>query len=255
MDAVQKELKLELSGEERNMISGAIMHWRAEEKKKAEIPPPPANPEEAEDGKKDESLKSKGSGGDDSPKSMTVNDPPPPHPSLQGDDVRTILERLDSLTADVNKLKVGSTVKFIQKGDGDIQEKNKVQRVYQMFEEGISPVDVMVETNLTPEQVHEHMKRFNELKDEERKRDVREEAFLYGWYELSKQFGEFKRGRCNYYDDDIGICTYYKDDDIPQAFRRRYPGLYRTVSNKPAFMVRTYPSLCCICAVQVKIEQ
>lgn len=118
---------------------------------------------------------------------------------------------------------------------------------FRLFESGHTAVDVMTELGVDYDKALDLLKKFNELKVEEARLLAREEHYIPSWFNIAQNIGVEFRDGCDRYSDSSGTCQLYEAKDYDPAFRKTYPGLFKTVGKKLRLMVMDHPEICALC--------
>lgn len=120
-------------------------------------------------------------------------------------------------------------------------------QAFQLFETGHTGVEVMQTLDLTYDRVVELLKKFNEMKVEETKRDrMWGDEYVTAWYKIAEHMGMILRDKCEHYRDKSGTCGLWEIDVDPN-FRKKFPGLVKTSGRKIRLVVGDHPEICALC--------
>lgn len=131
-----------------------------------------------------------------------------------------------------------------QRPSADGMSSDVMLKAMRMLREGSDPIDVMSTLDITISQMKGILREYRELIGI---LPSRSSSAADGFIYLARVFGEHIRERCDYYNDETGVCNYYTVYDVDPEFRSNHPGLLKTVSGKYRYVVRDHPEVCVLC--------
>jgi hypothetical protein len=116
-----------------------------------------------------------------------------------------------------------------------------------LLETGSSPVDLINELNISPDQLITILDKWNSIRQKMWDLKAIEAKYVPAWYMIARRMGELVRDGCKEWSDGLGICKMWSFPEVDSDMRTTFPGLFRVEGGKLRPKVGEHPELCAIC--------